>query len=90
MTFAGFLWQPAEAGITYLKNIDRRDSCFNLFAIDYFWNPVWPMIVLYEQKNFYWQMYKSGSDCVVSTVVHELAMLWKEVIWFQASVTKVT
>lgn len=48
------------------------------------------MIVLYEQKNFYWQMYKSGSDCVVSTVVHELAMLWKEVIWFQASVTKVT
>ena len=36
MTFAGFLWQPAEAGITYLKNIDRRDSCFNLFAIDYF------------------------------------------------------
>jgi len=26
MTFAEFLCQPAETGITYLKNIDRRDA----------------------------------------------------------------
>jgi hypothetical protein len=46
--------------------------------------------VLYEKKTFYGKMCKSSSDCVVSTVVHGLAMLWKELIRFQVSVTKVT
>lgn len=34
MTFAEFLFQSAETGITYLKNIDRRDTCFNLFGVE--------------------------------------------------------
>jgi len=52
--------------------------------------PFGPKFVLYEQKKFYGQMYKSSSDCIVSTLVHGLAVLWKELIRFQASVTKVT
>jgi hypothetical protein len=46
--------------------------------------PFGPMLVLYEQKKFFGQMCESSSDCIVSTVVHGLAMLWKELIWFQA------
>ena len=43
------------------------------------------MFVLYDQK-----MYANDSDCIVRTVVHGLAVLWKKLIWFQASVTKLT
>jgi len=52
--------------------------------------PFGPMLLLYEQNKLYGQMCKSSSECMVSSVVHGLAMLWKELMWFQASVTKVT
>jgi hypothetical protein len=52
--------------------------------------PFGPMFLLYEQKTFHGQMYTSSSDCIVRPVVHGFAMLWKELVWFEASVTKVT
>lgn len=44
--------------------------------------PFGPMFVLYDQKTFYGQSYTSSS-------ILGLAMLWKELVWFKASVTKV-
>jgi hypothetical protein len=52
--------------------------------------PFGPMFVLYDQKTFYGQLYTSSCDCIVRPVFLGLAMLWKELVWFEASVTKVT